>query len=155
MKKIAFILALIVCVGSSCQMKEATNPLKDAISFAEAEKEIEKVLFDQMADWNKGDIDAFMEGYIKSEDLVFVGRSGLNKGWDQTLANYKKSYPDLATMGKLNFEVLELDSLANQVYRMIGTYELERENDKPTGIFTLIWVYENGKWLISSDQTCG
>ena len=30
-------------------------------------------LFKQQADWNKGDIDAFMEGYLKSDKLVFSG----------------------------------------------------------------------------------
>ncbi len=155
MRNVASIVVILIFLLSSCKRSIQEVHIIESIPFSTAKSDIEKVLFDQMNAWNKGDIDAFMEGYIKSEELVFVGRSGLNKGWEQTLTNYKRSYPDLETMGKLNFEVLELDSLSNHIYRMIGTYELERKEDKPSGIFTLIWVYQNGQWLISSDQTCG
>jgi len=96
-----------------------------------------------------------MEGYWNSEELTFIGRTGINKGWQTTLENYKKGYPDKAAMGKLTFKVMQLDSLSNKVYRMIGTYALEREKDNTTGIFTLIWQYKNDQWLITSDQPCG
>ena len=35
--------------------------------------EITNILFKQQRDWNKGDIDTFMEGYLKSQSLVFSG----------------------------------------------------------------------------------
>lgn len=142
---------LIFC---SCNKDVAHKPLSSFTS-KQSFKEIETVLFDQQEAWNKGDIDAFMEGYWNSEELTFIGRSGVNKGWETTLANYKKGYPDKETMGKLSFEVVQLDSLSNEVYRMIGKYKLERKDDEPSGIFTLIWQLKNGKWLITSDQTCG
>jgi len=145
------ILVLIFLV--SCN-QNSNKPLS-VISFIQANKDIETVLFDQQASWNRGDIDAFMEGYWNSEDLTFIGKSGVNKGWQTTLENYKKGYPDLDAMGKLSFEVIQLDSLSNEVYRMIGKYTLKRKADEPTGIFTLIWQLKNGQWLITSDQTCG
>ena len=126
-----------------------------SFTFKESSKEIKKVLNQQQAAWNKGDIDAFMEGYWNSEELTFIGRSGVNKGWQTTLDNYKKGYPDKDAMGKLSFDVVQLDSLSNEVYRMIGTYKLQRKEDEPSGIFTLIWQLKDGKWLITSDQTCG
>ena len=55
--------------------------------------DIRTVMNKQAADWNRGDIPAFMEGYWKSEQLTFVS-SRVTKGWQQTLDNYKKSYPD-------------------------------------------------------------
>ena len=39
---------------------------------------------------NAGDIEGFMEGYIKSDDLKFVGSKGITYGWKQTLENYKR-----------------------------------------------------------------
>ena len=49
-------------------------------------------LFKQQTDWNKGDIDAFMEGYLKSDKLVFSGSSGPIYGWEATKERYKKNY---------------------------------------------------------------
>ncbi len=115
--------------------------------------EIQKVLMMQEEAWNSGDLDSFMAGYWKSDELSFTGSSGLTKSWQQTLDNYKKGYPDKATMGKLDFTILELTSLSPNVYTMIGQYELTRSQDKPSGYFTLIWKKIDGNWLIVSDHT--
>lgn len=105
--------------------------------------------------WNEGDIEAFMLGYVNSEELVFIGSRGLTYGWQQTLDNYKKGYPNTAAMGKLSFDILELKYLSNEYCYMIGRYELQREKDKPSGYFTLLWQKINGEWKIAADQTCG
>ena len=118
-------------------------------------QEISKVLMAQQTDWNNGDIDAFMQGYWKSDSLTFIGSKGLTYGWQKTLENYKKSYPDSNAMGKLTFEIIRLVVLSDTAAIMIGRYTLVRVTDQPTGLFTLIWKKINGRWLIISDQTCG
>ena len=73
-----------------------------SLSMAQSQNDrqmITQLLDKQSADWNTGNIDAFMEGYWKSDSLMFVGSKGITYGWQKTLENYKKSYPDLATMG--------------------------------------------------------
>lgn len=105
--------------------------------------------------WSDGDVHQFMEGYWKSANLSFVGRSGINKGWQTTLDNYIKGYPTKDAMGKLTFDILEMNRISDNAYHMIGRYTLVREKDKPTGLFTLIWKYINGKWVIVSDHTSG
>ena len=57
--------------------------------------------------WNNGDIDTFMEGYLKSEELVFSGKSGPVYGWDNTKKRYHISYPNTQVMGELKFTVDE------------------------------------------------
>lgn len=118
-------------------------------------KEITKVLLDQQNAWNAGNIDVFMQGYWQSDSLTFIGSKGLTYGWQKTLENYKKGYPDLATMGQLSFEIIKIDILSDAAAIMIGRYTLTREKDQPTGLFTLIWKKIDGRWLIVSDQTCG
>ena len=103
----------------------------------------------------KGDIDAFMEDYWKSDKLQFIGSKGVTYGWQQTKDNYKRGYPDLATMGQLSFEIIKIDILSDAAAIMIGRYTLTRAKDQPTGLFTLIWKKIDGRWLIVSDQTCG
>ena len=117
------------------------------------ELEIRRVLYQQQEAWNRGDIPAFMEGYWHDENLSFIGSKGITRGWDQTLANYQKSYPDKSAMGRLEFEVIELTLLSKKSAYMIGKYTLHREADKPSGYFNLVWRQINGKWLITSDHT--
>ena len=65
----------------------------------------------QRADWNKGDVEAFMQGYEKSDSLLFVGKNGPTYGWQKTLDNYKKGYPDKSAMGFLVFGIKKVDFL--------------------------------------------
>src|SRR5215475_8902 len=64
---------------------------------------INDVLKAQQAAWNRGDVDAFLVGYWQSPQLTFSGSNGVSRGWDGVLARYKKSYPDRAAMGQLDF----------------------------------------------------
>ncbi|WP_461451233.1 Cif family virulence factor [Mucilaginibacter sp.] len=61
-----------------------------ATTFAQNRQAILKVLSDQQTAWNKGDIDGFMQGYWKSDSLVFVGKTAPQYGWQTTTDHYKK-----------------------------------------------------------------
>ena len=65
------------------------------------EKEIRDIMKSQEDCWNKGDLDCFMQGYWKSDELVFVGSGGPRYGWQVTLNGYKRSYPNKEAMGKI------------------------------------------------------
>ncbi len=138
----------------SCSLTKITDK-KMKTSFEEDKIAIEKVMKAQENAWNSGDIDAFMLGYVNSDSLVFIGSRGLTYGWQPTLENYKKGYPDKSAMGKLHFDILELKQLSTEYFYMIGRYELTREKDKPSGYFSLLWQKVKGEWKIIADQTCG
>lgn len=122
-----------------------------------AEAQILEKLNDQQSAWNRGDLEGFMVAYHRSDSLKFIGRNGVNYGWDNVLNNYKKYYSSPQEMGNLNFTVIHLDALANTSYRLIGSYELSYSNgeDSKKGFFTLIWQLIEGEWVITSDQTSG
>jgi len=115
-------------------------------------EEIKKVMSMQEEAWNAGDIDQFMEGYWKSDSLMFIGKNGIKYGWQTTLDNYKTSYPDKKTMGKLAFDILKLEVINNSAY-MLGKWKLKRESDAPGGYFTLYWKKINDQWVITIDHT--
>src|SRR4030095_9069053 len=100
---------------------------------------IRKVLTDQNTAWNRGDIDAFMEGYWKNDSLMFIGKSGITYGWTNTLNNYKRSYPDIMTMGILTFTILHLKKFSKDYYQVIGKWFLKRSVGDVGGHFTLIF----------------
>lgn len=117
------------------------------------EKEaILEVMSQQEQDWNNGDIDAFMQGYWQSDSLLFVGKNGIKYGWQTTLENYKKSYPDKSTMGKLSFIIEKLE-VENQAAFMLGKWNITRDGGNIGGYFTLYWKKIDGKWVIVLDHT--
>lgn len=146
--RLAIIPILIVILSVGCSTKKR-------MSNVDAESEIRSVMQMQETAWSAGDIPQFMEGYWKSAELSFVGKSGINKGWQTTLDNYEQGYPNQEAMGQLTFEILEMNRISVDAYHMIGRYTLVRAADQPTGLFTLIWKYIDGQWLIISDHTSG
>lgn len=112
-----------------------------------------QVLMQQQHYWNEGNIPAFMEGYWKSDSLIFTGRNGVTLGWTTVLRNYQQSYPSREAMGKLTFSVLHLNVFENRTALLIGQWKLKREQDEPGGFFTLVWRKIWGRWVIIADHT--
>jgi len=115
--------------------------------------EIRAVMEMQVAAWNRGDVDTFMTSYWKSDETLFVGASGLFRGYDAVLARYHKSYPDLKAMGHLTFSDLEVHVTCPDAAIVVGQYHLAREKDNPSGIFSLDFRKFADGWKIVLDHT--
>lgn len=117
------------------------------------ETAIRKLLEDQTTAWNNGSIEDFMRGYWQSDSLMFVGKNGVKYGYEATLENYKKSYPDTTARGKLYFEVLQVKRLSKQYYNVTGKWQLLRSIGDLEGYFTLLFRKINNNWVIIYDHS--
>src|SRR5688572_1594728 len=77
------------------------------------EQAVKALMAVQEAKWNEGDIKGFMQFYWKSDSLKFIGSKGITYGWQKTLDNYIKGYPDKAAMGILTFKIIECTALSD------------------------------------------
>ena len=107
----------------------------------------------QVKAWNNGDINGFMQTYWESDSLWFIGSTAPTHGWQTTLENYKKNYPDTATMGKLAFNLINLKKLSPDYYFVIGKWHLRKSVGDVGGYFTLLFKKINSKWVIVVDHT--
>ncbi len=117
------------------------------------EKYIRGILREQTISWNKGDIDDFMKGYWNNDSMLFLGKSGPKYGYQTTLENYKKNYPDTTAMGKLRFDILQVKRLSALYYFVVGKFYLQRTIGDLEGHFTLLFKKLNGKWVIVADHS--
>lgn len=117
------------------------------------EKMVRDLLRIQEDAWNGGNIEMFMTTYWKSPELVFIGSKGITHGWKGILERYKKNYPDTVTMGKLKFDILELNHIEKNTVFLIGKYTLTRSIGNVSGMFTLVLKKIKGQWLIISDHS--
>ena len=116
-------------------------------------KTIESLLIRQAAAWNRGDIDGYMQEYWKSDSLLFTSGGNIQRGWNATREKYHKTYDSPVKMGKLKFSGLEITLLSKTAAWVLGHWELERENDHPGGVFTLILRKFPDGWKIVHDHT--
>jgi len=114
---------------------------------------ITKILEPQQNNWNRGNVNAFLEGYWRSPDLTFSGSGGIVRGWDGVLARYKKNYPDRAAMGQLDFSGLEFHFLGNDAALVLGHWHLARARGDIGGVFSLVWQRFPEGWRIIHDHT--
>jgi ketosteroid isomerase-like protein len=117
------------------------------------EQTIRALLAKQTEQWNKGNIEGFMEGYWESDSLLFIGKRGPTYGYRTTLENYKKGYPDTTAMGKLKFNILTVKPLSPDTYFVLGKWMLKRTIGDLEGHYTLLLKKIKGKWLIIADHS--
>jgi ketosteroid isomerase-like protein len=124
------------------------------VVFAQGDEvNIRKVLDDQVKAWNKGDIESFMQGYWKNDSLMFIGKSGINWGWQRTLENYRKGYPDTTAMGKLSFDIIVMKKLSPEYFYVVGKWMLKRSTGDLSGHYNLLFKNINGSWMIIADHS--
>ena len=106
------------------------------------------------AAWNQSDLAGFMEGYLPSDSLMFIGKSGVTYGHEATLKRYMTGYPDASAMGTLTFENLKWISLGDQAGWLMGKWALKKEaQEDAAGMYTLLWRKFEGTWLIVADHS--
>lgn len=144
---IYLLLVLALCAACATQQSNRLSTSKVA--------NVKQVLANQAACWSNGDLECYMQGYWQSDSLLFIGSRGLTYGWQQTLANYKRSYPDPAAMGKLNFELKEVKTLSPETMLVVGKWHLEREAAKGDlqGHFSVIFQRFKDGWKIIADHS--
>jgi len=161
------LLLFLICAScrQSSQISDQSNAAEakttavqqtdSPMDLAKAKAEVQQVLDDQITCWNEGRLACYMEGYLKSDSLVFVGKSGLTYGWQQTLDNYERNYPDKAAMGKLSFEIKEMNPLAYDTMLVIGKWHLKREAalGDLQGHFSIILKHFPEGWKIIADHS--
>ena len=122
-------------------------------SGAYQQEEIQSVLDMQVNAWNSGDIAGYMDGYWKSDSLLFTSQGKIQRGWQATLQKYEKSYGTKEKMGTLKFSELEFHFLSPESAWVLGHWEIRRNADHPGGVFTLVLRKFSNGWKIIHDHT--
>lgn len=138
-----YILMVFICLAS---LAATAQQSKDELA-------VRQVLVAQNLAWNNGDIAGFMKGYWHSDSLMFIGKSGVTYGWQNTLNNYRKSYPDTTAMGQLHFDIIEVKRLSVLYFHVVGKWHLSRTAGDLQGHFTLLFKKVKNSWVIVSDHS--
>jgi len=133
-------------VPAPAMTPEARNAAADSVR---------ALLQHQQRAWNRGNLEAFMQGYAAADTLRFASGGSVQTGWQTTLDRYRMRYSDRSAMGRLVFDRLDVDVIDPTWAMAFGRWRLERANDAPQGLFTLILRRPSptDSWRIVHDHT--
>lgn len=148
-------LGLTDCSSDARRETPAATAATAAPAFSAAdEQQIRTVLATQAAAWNRADLPAYMQGYWQSDSLLFIGKNGPQHGWQRTLDNYRRSYPDASAMGQLDFARLRITPVGAEAAHVVGRWHLARpQKGDLQGWFTLLFRKLDGRWVIVADHS--
>ena len=127
--------------------------IQQALAQDKDDQTIRKILSDQTIAWNKGNIEDFMKGYWNNDSLMFIGKSGVTYGYQNTLMNYKKNYNNADAMGTLSFDLIKVQRLSPEYYFVVGKWHLKRSIGDLGGHYNLLFRKINNSWVIIADHS--
>jgi ketosteroid isomerase-like protein len=107
----------------------------------------------QVAAWNEGNLDAFMNIYWKSDDLKFISGVKMTKGWTSTLKRYREEYADDNGLGRLSVDKTDVEMVTDDVAIVTGRFNHNKDGVNTGGAFSLVWKRINGQWRIVHDHS--
>ena len=115
---------------------------------------ITAVLDAQVSAWNRGDLAAYMEGYARTDALIFTSGGKVRRGWQTAFDHYQARYgQDRAAMGKLVFEIDTIDPVGRGGAVVLGTWILTSSPHDGRGIFSVVLERRPEGWRIVHDHT--
>lgn len=114
---------------------------------------VRAVVTEQERDWNRGDLEKFMRGYLRSDQTRFASGGNVTRGWQAVFDRYQRTYGDKSTMGALTFSELEITAISPDSALAFGRWQLKREKDELSGLFSLLFRQTPEGWRIVHDHT--
>lgn len=108
----------------------------------------------QVDAWNRGDLKAFMQGYLDSPTMTYTGGGEIVQGYAALEERYRSRYGnDTASMGVLRFTDLAVQPLDPDHALVVGRWHLDRKGTTHDGVFTLVMQKVAGSWKILHDHS--
>jgi len=115
---------------------------------------VRAVLHDQRDAWNRGDIEGFLAGYERSDDLIFTSGATVRRGFEETRTKFRAKYGDEPeSMGTLAFDLLDVRGVGADGAAVLGRWALTETPQAGSGIFSVILERQQGTWRVIHDHT--
>ncbi len=147
--------ARLLLPGASAKTGVEGTKVAKQKSSSKAHKEITALVAKSEKSWNKGDLDAFLDDYLRSKEVTYVSNGYLKRGYDAIREHYIARYGNnKASMGQIFLTELETSDLGDTHVLCIGKFTVVHHSHVPIyGRFSLIFVRTNAGWKIMYDHS--
>lgn len=128
-----------------------------ALAQGPLQSEIEASLRQGADAWNRGDLPAFMEGYVKGSEMTYTAGGRVVRGSQALMDRYQSTYGDKKeSMGRLRFEDIETWPLGSEHALALGRWILDFPGAikaPAEGVFSLVLRKQGRQWEILHDHS--
>jgi uncharacterized protein (TIGR02246 family) len=149
----ASILALVFCLplfGATVVADSKTNldtiNQEKVAGAADSEKEIYDQMMKMLDAWNRHDLDAYLNGFLHSDDIVLVVDGESIRGWDLLSKAFHSGYPNRDEMGTVVFDRVQVQMLAPDLGFVLVWYSIAFPKKKQFGTDTVIMKKVDEGW---------
>lgn len=147
-----FMLLVVVALGACRPSQPSALPVP--LDQAALTRQITAQMARSAADWNRGDLDAFLSDYAPESTTTFVDGVRTRRGIDFIRNNYLRYFAPGARRDSLHFEELEARPLSSTLALVTARFVLQRRDTvTASGPFTLIMERRPAGWRILHDHT--
>jgi uncharacterized protein (TIGR02246 family) len=158
--KAASILSIVVCLpllatpiaADSKSNLDTINPQKVA-GAPDPEKEIYDQMTKMLDAWNRHDLDAYLDGFLHSDDILLVVEGETIRGWDLLSKAFHSGYPNLSEMGTVTFDRMQVQMLGPDLGFVLVWYTIAFPNKKQFGTDTIVMKKVAEGWREVSSHT--
>lgn len=141
----ASILALLFCfpmlatpIAADSKGDLDTINQQKVAGAADPEKEIYDQMMKMLDAWNRHDLDAYLDGFLHSDDIVLVVDGETIRGWDLLSKAFQSGYPNKDEMGTVFFDRVQVQMLAPDLGFVLVWYSIAFPKKKQFGTDTII-----------------
>jgi uncharacterized protein (TIGR02246 family) len=149
----SMVVLAAACHSAASSPEAASGPVPRR---AELLRTMTEQLDRSAADWNRGDLDAFVADYARDTTTTFVDHGRAQHGFDFIRSRYAPRFAPGAQRDSLRFEAVEARPLGPRNALVTARYILFRSGrTTASGPFTLVLELRRDGWKIIHDHSSG
>ena len=114
---------------------------------------VQHALEGQIRAWNDGDINLAMTFYWNTPEMLWINKSGIQKGYESVLADFKTEFADPKKMGIYSYSPLHIEVLSESSAYFVIDWKIELEGNRLMGgISSQLWRLVEGRWVVVAEH---
>jgi uncharacterized protein (TIGR02246 family) len=143
--KAVWILLIVVCfplfatsIAADSKSNLDTINQQKVAGAPDPEKEIYDQMMKMVDAWNRHDLDAYLDGFLHSDDILMVVEGETVRGWDLLSKALHNGYPTPQEMGTLTIDRMQVQMLEPDLGSVLIWYTMVFPKKKVYGTDTAI-----------------
>lgn len=153
MKQVVYSLLLLVGLVDGCVVADARDEQPLSADPPAIEAEVKQSIARLQADWNSGDMEAYLATYWNDPGLSMMTGGTALRGWQAIADLFRATWTTEPAMGDFSALNVAVGVLDDRTAIASGGFQHVFQHETVEGVFTHVWRRFGERWLIVHEHT--